>query len=77
MFDRRHERHQAGDASVDEGISQAAREGRHEDLAAGLRREVLGQPAEQDAGVGADAGFGVDLSLSEVAQQLIVQQALG
>ena len=61
---------------MDEGIAQAASERGHEDLATGLCRQVLGQPAEQDAGVGANAGLGIDLGFREVAQQLVVQQAL-
>lgn len=58
---------------MDERVADRARKGRDEDFA--LRRvlEVPREAREEDARVGADAGFDVGLGLAEHAQEVVVQ----
>lgn len=62
---------------MDEGISQRASKGGNEDFAVRGGLEKAGEAAEEDAGVGSDASLGVGLSLGEVAEEVVVEDAVG
>lgn len=62
---------------MDERVPQRSRERGNEDFPARLEGEVLAQPAEEDAGIGPDAGLGVRLRLGEIAQEVVVQDTVG
>lgn len=61
---------------MDKGISQCASEGRDEDLAIRGGLEEAGEPAEEDARVGSNAGFEIGLGLGEVAEEVVVENAV-
>lgn len=61
---------------MDERISERPREGGDQDFAVGGGLQMARKAAEEDAGVGADAGFGVGLGLGEVAEEIVVQNSV-
>lgn len=53
------------------------RERHDQHLAFRVVPEVGAETADEDAGVGADGGFGVRLETGEVAEEVVVEDALG